>query len=493
MVAKQCWNFITNPNSLVAKVYKARYFPNSSIFASNLGHNPSYAWRSIWNSRHVIMNGCRWKIGDGTRIKVMNDPWLRKDDGKWVQSPQEQGVANLYVNHLLCPNEKAWDSNKIHSLFPSYVANSILAVPLFDDVEEDQLVWDDDMKGNYNVKSGYNLLLAPTIEAVTRLGKEDWKWIWKIQAPPKAKHLLWRICRGCLPTRVRLQERHVQCPNICPLCDLESEDDWHVIYGCVSSKDAWQGAGLHDMIAPYIQQASTAKEFILKLCRHAERSVAGKAAMLLWSIWSNRNNYVWNHEKEMGQQLGHKALCLWLEWYVVQREFASDVQQVPLQQLDWQPPPRDKYKCNVDVGVHDEARKTSTGWCVRDYRGHFIMGGSSWINGRCSSNEGEALALLEAMTTLQLRGYNNVIFETDAQNIVGAIRSRKQGVSEFSAIINKIRCVLSLVPGFEVKPIRRQANRIAHTIARAALSWSRRHIFDVVPLCIHNLLSNEMI
>jgi hypothetical protein len=137
MVAKQCWNFLTKPNSLVAKVYKARYFPNSSIFNSSLGHNPSYAWRSIWNSRHVIMNGCRWNIGDGTKIYVMNDPWLMKNDEKWVQSPQTQDVASLCVNNLLRPNEKAWDSNKIHSIFPSHIANSILAVPLFNDVDED--------------------------------------------------------------------------------------------------------------------------------------------------------------------------------------------------------------------------------------------------------------------------------------------------------------------------------------------------------------------
>jgi ribonuclease HI len=192
--------------------------------------------------------------------------------------------------------------------------------------------------------------------------------------------------------------------------------------------------------------------------------------MLIWTIWNNRNNCVWNQEKEVGQQLGYRALCFWLEWSIVQREYTGDVQQAPQQQLIWQPPPRDKVKCNVDVGIHNEVRKTSTGWCVRDYRGNFVMGGSSWINGRCSSNEGEALALFEAMTTLQLRGYNNVIFETDAQNIVGAIRSRKQGVSEFSTIINKIKCLLSLFPGFEVKLIRRQANRIAHTIARVALS-----------------------
>jgi ribonuclease HI len=493
MVAKQCWNFLTKPNTLVAKVYKARYFPNSSIFNSSLGHNPSYAWRSIWNSRHVIRNGCRWNIGDGTRINVVNDPWLKKDDGKWVQSPQQQEVASLCVNQLLCSNEKVWDNNKIHSIFPSHIANSILAVPLFNDVEEDHLVWDDDIHGNYNVKSGYNLLLEPTIEAVTRQGKEDWKWIWNIKAPPKAKHLLWRICKGCLPTRTRLRERHVQCPIICPLCELAEGDDLHFMLGCECSKHAWQAAGLHDVISPYAQQSYSAKEVLLQLCSRGDKFEAGKAAMLLWVLWKNRNNLVWNQEKESGQQLGYKALSLWVEWNSVQRVYGNDDQQALQHHSSWQPPPRDIYKCNVDVGIHKDALKTSTGWCVRDYGGNFIMGGSSWIDGLCSSNQGEALALFEAMQTLQRRGYNNVIFETDAHNVVVALRRRNHGLSEFSFIINKIKCMLSSVPGFEVKPIRRQANRIAHSIARAALSWSRRHVFDVVPLCIHNLLFNEMI
>jgi ribonuclease HI len=202
---------------------------------------------------------------------------------------------------------------------------------------------------------------------------------------------------------------------------------------------------------------------------------------------------VWNQEKESGQQLGYKAMSLWCEWNSVQRVYGIDDHQVQQQDLRWQPPPSDIYKCNVDVGVHNDALKTSTGWCVRDCRGSFVMGGSSWIDGICSSNQGEALALLEAMQTLQLRGYHNVIFETDAHNVVGALRRRNHGLSEFSSIINKIKCMLSSSPGFEVKPIRRQANRIAHSIARTALSWTRRHVFDVVPLCIHNLLSNEMI
>jgi hypothetical protein len=59
------------------------------------------------------------------------------------------------------------------------------------------------------------------------------------------------------------------------------------------------------------------------------------------------------------------------------------------------------------------------------------------------------------MNELHQRGFHDVIFETYAQNIVYAIRHRNIGVSEFSSIIHKIKCMLSLNSGFEVKLIRR--------------------------------------
>jgi hypothetical protein len=77
MIAKQRWNILTKPHTLVAKLYKARYFLNSSFFESKIGHNPSNAWRGIWKARDILMNGCRWRIGNGANIKVMYDPWLR--------------------------------------------------------------------------------------------------------------------------------------------------------------------------------------------------------------------------------------------------------------------------------------------------------------------------------------------------------------------------------------------------------------------------------
>ena len=42
MLGKQGWKFITEPNSLVARIFKARYFPSSSYLTATVGHNPSY-------------------------------------------------------------------------------------------------------------------------------------------------------------------------------------------------------------------------------------------------------------------------------------------------------------------------------------------------------------------------------------------------------------------------------------------------------------------
>ena len=43
LLGKQGWRLINYPSSLVAQIYKARYYSNSSFLHVKLGHNPSYA------------------------------------------------------------------------------------------------------------------------------------------------------------------------------------------------------------------------------------------------------------------------------------------------------------------------------------------------------------------------------------------------------------------------------------------------------------------
>jgi hypothetical protein len=71
VVAKQTWNIVHNPNSLVVKLITSRYFSRFSLFEAPLGYNPSFVWRSIWHTRQVLLLGCRRQIGSGDNIYVL--------------------------------------------------------------------------------------------------------------------------------------------------------------------------------------------------------------------------------------------------------------------------------------------------------------------------------------------------------------------------------------------------------------------------------------
>jgi hypothetical protein len=75
--------------------------------------------------------------------------------------------------------------------------------------------------------------------------------------------------------------------------------------------------------------------------------------------------------------------------------------------------------------------------------------------------------------------------------VADAIHNLCGGNSEFSLLISNIKNVMSQNPNFVVKFIKRQANMVAHTIARAAISWPSRYIFESLPHCISSLLLNE--
>lgn len=76
MLAKQSWRLINNSNPLVTKLMQARYYPDTDFFNAKLGNNPSFVWRSLFETQSIIQKGCRRRIGNGESTKVWKVPWL---------------------------------------------------------------------------------------------------------------------------------------------------------------------------------------------------------------------------------------------------------------------------------------------------------------------------------------------------------------------------------------------------------------------------------
>jgi ribonuclease HI len=238
------------------------------------------------------------------------------------------------------------------------------------------------------------------------------------------------------------------------------------LFSCEVSRQAWQTVGLEAVIMSRFQQGLNVKDTIHVVCANEEKMTAGLFATVVWVLWNNRNNRVWNDVSEPGRNLGFKAKQMWQDWYAVQRIQAQQQQTDQQQQHgNWQVPPHGWFKCNVDAGFHKELNKTSAGWCLRDHLGRFITVETTWIDGCCSIVEGESLALLKALHAMEQKGLTHVIMETDSKSVVDAICNVRGG-----SFLSQINNILLCNPNFKVKFIKRQANMVAHTLARAAIA-----------------------
>lgn len=109
MLGKQGWNFINESESLVTRIFKARYFPSGSYLTAQIGHNPSYVWRNIMRARFLVRGGARWSLGSSASISILNEPWLH--DGECICSdiPGAHFVQNFSINSLMNLYDKSWN------------------------------------------------------------------------------------------------------------------------------------------------------------------------------------------------------------------------------------------------------------------------------------------------------------------------------------------------------------------------------------------------
>lgn len=146
---------LTCPESLVAKVIKARYHPRTSVLQASVGHNPSYVWRSILAAKNVVIQGSRLQVGCGNMIFIGKDPWLPDTNDGFVSSNLNAELAAAPVSSLMVPNQRAWDYDIISDLFNTRDKELILQIPLSSRRNADVWYWLAYSRECYSVRSCY--------------------------------------------------------------------------------------------------------------------------------------------------------------------------------------------------------------------------------------------------------------------------------------------------------------------------------------------------
>ncbi|KAF5464491.1 hypothetical protein F2P56_014564 [Juglans regia] len=244
LLSKHGWRILQNPNSLVGRILKQKYFSKVGLLEAKVGTGPSFAWRGIHAGLSLLKEGLIWRVGNGQHVNIWSAKWLPFSPPYKIQSIREVDCWCEKVSDLIDPQMQQWKEPLLQELFTQQEITDIKSISISMRGREDKLVWQFTTNGLYTVKSGYHLskVLECAQEGETS-GKEKekqaWKTIWKLRVTPATKMFLWRACNEALPTLANLRRRKVVEHNSCLTYKQEAETSGHVLWGCIAAKDVW--------------------------------------------------------------------------------------------------------------------------------------------------------------------------------------------------------------------------------------------------------------
>lgn len=244
--AKQCWRIIKNPSSLLAHVFKAKYFPLGDLFLARQCNHPSHVWHGLLWVMELLRLGCVWRIDDGHSLKFFSDKWLNK--------PHSFSLFNLgflpfysTVASLITPLGQ-WNFDFLAAYFHADNVSAIIKVSIGGHGVANKLAWFFSKSVHYSVKAGY----WAAMDCLER-GKNKFVWvslvglviflggrrfgglIFLTGLNTSFGGLLMRFI-----TVMVIFLEDIIISNVCHRRNLEIEDGVHAIWGCKVSRQVWK-------------------------------------------------------------------------------------------------------------------------------------------------------------------------------------------------------------------------------------------------------------
>ncbi|CAM8975316.1 unnamed protein product [Rhodiola kirilowii] len=181
LLSKQVWRLLTCPESLVARLLKARYYKEATPISCQLGYRPSFVWRSIWTA--------------GQQIKQCIELSLAGGRPRW--SLEGNGVFST---------KSAYKHLKMHC---------------------------DRRRRNITGEQADN-----------RKIKLCWRILWRLNVQPKVRMFAWRLMHNYLPSAMNLARRGMNDLKGCPVCGFLGESSIHTLLYCWWARAFWENLSI---------------------------------------------------------------------------------------------------------------------------------------------------------------------------------------------------------------------------------------------------------
>ncbi|KAH9695348.1 putative reverse transcriptase/RNA-dependent DNA polymerase [Citrus sinensis] len=478
LIAKQGWRIIQHPESLMARVLKAKYFNQSSFMEAKLGSRPSFVWRSILWGRQIMQKGLRWKIGSGNQVCIYKSNWLPRPEAFKPFSPPTLDIQAV-VADLIDENQN-WKKEMIYQHFMKEDAAMIVRIQLPNTPKPDQYLWHYDKYGKYSVKSGYQIALklkCPDSPCSSDSSLSQWNVIWAAELPEKIKIFMWRAVKNLLPTTSNLWRRKIVGSPICRRCGVKNEDVIHALLDCKVAKKVWRNAGCAEEIEKLVQQDLMA--VLVEIQRKKGKKELELIVVLCWTIWYSRNLFIFENKREDSQLSIARAEANLDSFRRIKKPSSKilEKQQRNRKQV-WNPPPCGWFKINVDAAVNVKDQIAGLGVIIRNSNGEVVAAAVQQSCFQLSSTHMEAEAVILGIKSAQRAGFSPMIIETDSQEVVDLTLSKKVSITETSWLIADIQESIQSSNQFSIQYTPRECNVTAHDLAKKALEFENSAFWE---------------
>ena len=236
LLARQAWRLLAYPDSLCARVLKAKYFPKGKLLDSVLAGEASQTWRAIEYGLELLKLGVIKRIGDGRSTQIWRNNWLSRGHGLKPIGPK-RACRLCWVHHLI--DNGTWDETAMRRYFFPCDASEIFKIKLLPSSTSDFVAWHYEKNGLFSVQSAYRLAVWNQdgvgqigTSSSSEQGRAVWKKVWSVKVPSKVNVFIWKIVNNGLPTLVNKKHRHLEQQDICQLCGTQAEDAYHAVIRC---------------------------------------------------------------------------------------------------------------------------------------------------------------------------------------------------------------------------------------------------------------------
>ena len=470
LLAKLAWMMVSGRDSPCMCALRSKYKVHRGWLFSEPVKNPSATWRAIERLKPTIRKGVCFTIGDGKSVDVWKDPWV-----PWIPSflprPKAGSVPNnmLVVADLINLETKSWRFSMLEEMFDLESANAISNIVLPLVPRNDKLIWIDDPKGMFSVKSALKLHQC-------HLWPENpnpiWQKLWKCKIHERLKTLVWRIGSGALPTNLKFFSRLSKGDPGCPLCNNDVESVSHLFFKCNATKMFWFGTwwGVRADLLVVNEEIDVVKLVVdppipitdsLLLKQNMELASV-QVALTLEAIWRFRNQHV-HLDKIENPMVSIKALEYRILEHVQSLQAGS--RSWNIKELHWGPPPHECMKLNVDAAVFNDAATIAI--IARNEDGLITKSWAKSVNS-CDPLMAEAAAILWAIQVAKVENWSSIIIESDSKMCVDAIlQDPPDSLWKIAVLCDNVKTLAAEFRFCCFNWVKREANMVAHTLAKA--------------------------